>query len=88
MNEPVRFEFSCTEGDYPQFQSILPGAFPPTYAEFAALVDERIRKKLEQVTVTKVNVRPEEFLAYCQQRREAPSLQALDRCAFLAWGKL
>ena len=35
MSEPIQFEFFCSEVDYPNFRTLFPDHFPPTYGESA-----------------------------------------------------
>ena len=88
MSEPVKFEFFCSETDFPKYATLLPGAFPPTYIDFVTRANQRIERSMEQVTVEKVTVPYEEFEAYCADRKAVPSYELLVRCTFLAWGRL
>ena len=87
MSEQVPFVFFCSEIDYPKFRSILPNDLPATYKEFVAGVDKGINDAMEDITITKTYVGPDEFISYCAERGEIPSCDALVRCTFFAWGR-
>jgi hypothetical protein len=87
MSEPVRFIFFCSEADYPKFLAILPGNFPPTYREFVANVNQRIKDRKEQITLEKTNVSFDEFIAFCRERGKEPDYDLLVACTFHAWGR-
>lgn len=87
MNTPIDFTFFCTASDYPKFFALFKNDLPPTYAEFVAAVDASIKNSMEQVTVKKAYVSFDEFLAFCAKKGEAPNIELLGRCAFLASGR-
>jgi len=80
--------FCCSEADYPKFLALFPENFPPSYREFVALVDQRIKNREEQLTILKAYVGFDEFLAFCASEGHKPNYEALDVCSFRAWGKL
>ena len=73
---PYEFEFFVTEAEYPKLQAACPGDFPFPYEKFVAIVDQRLEKRLEQVTTRKAYVDVSEFLAYCAKRRISPDENA------------
>lgn len=85
--DPVQFAFFCVEGDYPKFLTLFPEKFPPTYREFVVAVDQSIANQMEQVTIKKTNVGFDEFLSFCERRKEVPNYSALIACTFHAWGR-
>lgn len=88
--EPIPWVFFCSEADYPKFFALFgtarPDDFPPTYEPFVALVDERIKKAEEDITLVKAYVRYDEFTSYCAAHKEGLSYDALMRCTHLAHG--
>lgn len=68
---PKAAAFFVTEEEYLKLQAACPGDFPSTYAQFVARVDEAI-EHTEGVTVVKVNVNADEFLAWCADTKVKP----------------
>lgn len=73
---PYEFEFFVTEAEYPKLQAACPGDFPFPYEKFVAIVDQRLEKRLEQVTTRKAYVDVSEFLAYCDRHNIGPDQNA------------
>ena len=87
MNDPVKFEAFFTEADYPEFVALFPDELPPTYDEFVARVDQRIKEMMEHVTIEKATVSYAEFIAECTRREEPPNYEIVHRIAFRVWGR-
>jgi hypothetical protein len=73
---PYEFEFFVTESEYPKLQAACPGDFPFPYEKFVAITDQRLEKRLEQVTTRKTNINVSEFAAYCTKRGIRPDEKA------------
>lgn len=80
--------FFCSEADYPKFLSLLQGHLPPTYCEFVSRVNNSIKEREEQITVLKVNVGFEDFLAFCRSEGKSPDYESLNLFVFRLWGNL
>ncbi len=69
----ISHAFFVTEAEYPKLQAACPGDFPFTYAQFSARVDQGIKEMADTVTVEKVYVRVDEFLAWCAEAKVRPN---------------
>lgn len=86
--EPIEYEFSCTEADYPRFKAQFPDEWPQTeHREFLAAVESRIAAAREWVTRVATIVGYEEFQRFCAERQEQPSIELLWRCAWHVWAR-
>ena len=63
--------FFVSEDEYPKLQAACPGDSPFSYAEFAARVAKGIQNATG-LTVIKVYVEVDEFLAWCAENKLAP----------------
>ena len=69
---PTAAAFFVTEEEYPKLQAACPRDFPFSYVQFAARMDEAIKEAVG-VTVVKVNINVDEFLAWCAQSNVQPT---------------
>lgn len=64
--------FFVTEEEYPKLQAACPWEFPFNYQQFVARLDDGI-KNTPGITVIKVNVSVDEFLAWCARTKVQPA---------------
>jgi hypothetical protein len=69
----ISYAFFVSEAEYPRLQAACPGDFPFSYAEFCARVDEGIRATADSVSIEKVYVSVEQFLAWCARENVPPN---------------
>ena len=63
--------FAVTEEEYGKLQAACPAEFPFSYQHFVARLDEGI-KNTPGITVVKVYVDVDEFLAWCRTNKVPP----------------
>jgi hypothetical protein len=69
----ISYAFFVSEAEYPKLQAACPGDFPFTYAEFCARVDRSIKETADTVSVEKVYVSVDRFLAWCAEANAKPN---------------
>lgn len=73
MPKAISYAFFVAEAEYPKLQAACPGDFPFTYAEFCARVDRSIKEGAETVSIEKVYVSVDAFLAWCKENNAQPN---------------
>lgn len=73
MPKAISYAFFVAEAEYPKLQAACPGDFPFTYAEFCARVDRGIKEGAETVSIEKVYVSVDAFLAWCKENNAQPN---------------
>ena len=68
---PTAAAFFVTEEEYAKLQAAYPQHFPFTYQKFVARLEQGI-KDTPGVSVVKVNVNVDEFLAWCAETNVRP----------------
>ena len=68
---PTAAAFFVTEQEYSKLQAAWPQEFPLTYEEFSARLDQGIRDT-PGVSVVKVTVDVDDFLAWCARKNVKP----------------
>lgn len=71
-NRPVVRVFFVSESDYSKLQAACPEDLPATYAEFVQRVDAGIAGLGDQFLVARVEVKVDEFLAWCSREKRPP----------------
>jgi hypothetical protein len=71
MPMPTAAAFFVTEEEYAKLQAACPRDFPYTYQQFVARLEQGIRDT-PGVSVVKVNVNVDEFLAWCAETHVRP----------------
>lgn len=80
--------FFCSEADYPKFLPFLQIDPSTTYSDFVTLIDQRIKKSEEHITVLKANCGFEAWLAFCKARGHVPNHESLDLFCHYVWSNL
>jgi hypothetical protein len=71
MPMPTAAAFFVTEEEYAKLQAACPRDFPYTYQQFVERLEQGIRDT-PGVSVVKVNVNVDEFLAWCAETHVRP----------------
>lgn len=81
--------FFVTESEYAKLQAARPDDFPFTYPEFVARVDEGTAGLERQgLKVRRIEVRIDDFLAWCKaERREPDNLARSAYASMLSFAK-
>jgi hypothetical protein len=69
----ISYTFFVTETEYSRLQAACPEDFPFDYAQFSARVDQAIKEAAATVTIEKVFVSVDQFLAWCTENRVQPN---------------
>lgn len=73
---PYEFEFFVTEAEYSKLQAVCPDEFSFAYAKFVAVINQRLEKRLEQITTRKAYVDVAKFIAFCTKHGIRPDENA------------
>ncbi len=66
--------FVVAAAEYPKLQAACPGEFPFTFEEFMQRVAEGVKMAADQgVTIEPIEVRVDEFLAWCKKQTRKPN---------------
>ncbi len=65
--------FFVSEDEYRELQKLCPNDFPFTYPGFVARINEGIKHMPQGITVKKIDVRIDEFRAWCTQSKVEPN---------------
>ena len=90
MAKAISYAFFVAEAEYPRLQQACPGEFPYSYAEYCARIDASIKETAETVSIEKVYVSVEKFLAWCAETNVPPSNVSRARYAAAVgypWGR-